>query len=64
MSDIVRDYYNANAEVEQARLDLPLCRIEFASALRLIDKYFPKGGRVCDIGGATGRYTIELLRRG
>ncbi len=64
MSDMVRDYYNANAEQEQARLDFPLCRIEFASTLRLMDKYFPKGGRVCDIGGATGRYTVELLRRG
>ncbi len=64
MSDIVRDYYNANAEREQKRLDLPVCKIEFASALHLIEKYFPKAGCVCDIGGATGRYTIELLRRG
>ncbi len=64
MSNIVRDYYNANAEAERNRLDLPLCRVEFASALRLIDKYFPKSGSVCDIGGATGRYTLELLRRG
>lgn len=64
MSNIVRDFYNANAEHEHRRLDLPLCRVEFASSLRLIDKYFPKGGRVVDIGGATGRYTMELLRRG
>jgi S-adenosylmethionine-dependent methyltransferase len=64
MSQFVKDYYNANAAREQARLDMPLCRIEFASTLRLIDKYFPKQGRVCDIGGATGRYTIELLRKG
>ena len=64
MSDVVRDYYNANAEQEQKRLDLPLCKVEFASALHLIEKYFPKAGHVCDIGGATGRYAIELLQRG
>lgn len=64
MSKIVRDYYNAHAQTEQIRLDLPLCKIEFASTLRLIDKYFPEQGRVCDIGGGTGRYTIELLRKG
>jgi SAM-dependent methyltransferase len=64
MSQFVRDYYNAHAENEQNRLDLPLCRIEFVSTLRLIDKYFPKQGKVCDIGGGTGRYTIELLRKG
>jgi S-adenosylmethionine-dependent methyltransferase len=64
MSQFVRDYYNAHAENEQSRLDQPLCRIEFASTLRLIDKYFPKQGKVCDIGGGTGRYAIELLRKG
>jgi S-adenosylmethionine-dependent methyltransferase len=64
MSQFVKDYYNDHAENEQNRLDLPLCRIEFVSTLRLIDKYFPKQGKVCDIGGGTGRYTIELLRKG
>jgi ubiquinone/menaquinone biosynthesis C-methylase UbiE len=64
MSQLVRDYYNAHAENEQNRLDLPLCRIEFVSTLRLIGKYFPKQGKVCDIGGGTGRYAIELLRKG
>jgi S-adenosylmethionine-dependent methyltransferase len=64
MSQFVKDYYNAHAENEQNRLDQPLCRIEFVSTLRLIDKYFPKQGKVCDIGGGTGRYTIELLRKG
>lgn len=64
MSQFVRDYYNDHAENEQNRLDLPLCRIEFVSTLRLIERYFPKQGKVCDIGGGTGRYTIELLRKG
>jgi ubiquinone/menaquinone biosynthesis C-methylase UbiE len=45
-------------------MDLPLCRIEFASTLALIDSYFTKGMTVADIGGGPGRYTIELLKRG
>src|SRR6267142_61604 len=64
MSQLLKAFYNANARVEWERLDLPLCRIEFLSTLRLIDKYFPKRGRVCDVGGGPGRYAIELLRRG
>lgn len=64
MNQFVRDFYNSNAAVEQERLDLPLCRIEFVSTLHLIDKYFPNQGRVCDIGGGPGRYVIELIRRG
>ena len=64
MSRIVKDFYNANALQEWERLDLPLCRLEFASTLRLIDSYFPEQGRVVDIGGGPGRYTIELLQRG
>jgi len=45
-------------------MDLPLCRIEFASTLALIDSYFTKGMTVADIGGGPGRYAIELLKRG
>jgi len=64
MSQLVKDYYNANAEREQERLDLPLCKIEFASTLWLIDKYFPNQGQIVDIGGGPGRYAIELIRLG
>jgi S-adenosylmethionine-dependent methyltransferase len=64
MSRFVKDYYNIHAEIEQHRLDSPLGKIEFASTLHLIEKYFPKQGRICDIGGATGRYTIEMLCKG
>jgi S-adenosylmethionine-dependent methyltransferase len=64
MSQAVRDYYNKNAKMEWDRLDGALCRIEFASTLYLIDKYFPKQGRVCDIGGGPGRYAIELAKLG
>jgi SAM-dependent methyltransferase len=29
----------------------------------LIERYFPKAGAVCDIGGGPGRYAIELRKR-
>jgi S-adenosylmethionine-dependent methyltransferase len=64
MSRIVRDYYNNHANQEWERFDDALCKIEFISTLRLIDKYFPKRGSVCDIGGGPGRYTLELAGKG
>lgn len=64
MSQLVRDFYNKNASCELNRLDLPLCRIEFASTLKLIEKYFPKTGKICDIGGGPGRYSAEFIKRG
>jgi S-adenosylmethionine-dependent methyltransferase len=64
MSQFARDFYDRNVAREWARLDLPLRCVEWASTLRLIDRYLPPGGRVCDIGAGPGRYAIELLRRG
>ncbi len=64
MSQLVRDFYNSNAVAEWQRLDSMLSRVEFAGTLRLIDKYFPEEGRVCDVGGGPGRYAIELIQRG
>ncbi len=64
MSEFVREFYNRNAAREWERLEQPRGRFEFACTLRLVEKYFPSSGRVCDIGGGPGRYTIELIRRG
>jgi SAM-dependent methyltransferase len=64
MSRVVREFYDSDVEREWRRLDEPLCQIEFASTVRLIEKYFPSAGRVCDIGGGPGRYTVALARRG
>jgi S-adenosylmethionine-dependent methyltransferase len=64
MSNIVKDFYNNHANQEWNRMDDSLCKIEFASTLQLIDKYFPKRGHVCDIGSGPGHYAIELARRG
>ena len=64
MSEYVRNYYDAAPEREWERLDTGLSRIEFAATLRLIERYFPENGDVCDIGCGPGRYAIELARRG
>jgi S-adenosylmethionine-dependent methyltransferase len=64
MPDHVSDFYNANVDREWMRLELPLQRIEFESTLRLVDKYFTKTGRVCDIGSGPGRYALALAGRG
>jgi len=60
---LVKEFYR-DAHKEWERLDLPMCRIEFASTLGLIDTYFTHGQSVADIGGGPGRYMIELLKRG
>ena len=64
MSDIVRDYYNEAVIEEWERLAKPYPRFELLSTLRLVDEFFPHAGRIADIGGGPGRYTIELLQRG
>jgi ubiquinone/menaquinone biosynthesis C-methylase UbiE len=64
MSTTVREFYDAGVEREWERLDLPLCRVEMLSTLRLIDRWFPAAGDVADIGSGPGRYALELARRG
>ena|SRR5919199_2322713 len=64
MSQVVRHYYNEHVEHEWERLDLPFCKVEFLSILRLIEKYFPPSGHVCDIGSGPGRYALALAQRG
>ncbi|NKB70452.1 MAG: methyltransferase domain-containing protein [Candidatus Latescibacteria bacterium] len=64
MSKLVRSYYNSAPESEWERLEVGLSRIEFASTLQLIEKYFPTTGCVCDIGSGPGRYALELAKRG
>ena len=64
MSEVVRRYYDGCVEREWERLARPYRRLELASTLRLIDEHFPPRGRVLDVGGGPGRYTMELARRG
>jgi len=64
MSDVVKRYYDDCVEIEWERLASSYRSFELASTFRLIEEYFPAEGRVVDIGGGPGRYTVELLRRG
>lgn len=64
MIERVRQYYNQMVDAEWNRLTQGLCAVEYASTLRLIRKYFPANGKICDIGSGPGRYSLELARMG
>ena len=64
MTDPVRGFYDENAEAEHVRLASALGRVEFASTMVLVDRYFPSRGRVLDVGCGSGRYSLELAQRG
>jgi SAM-dependent methyltransferase len=61
ISDIAA-FYDNNLESEHTRLERhPL---EYELTWRYLDKYLPAQGSILEIGAATGRYTLELARRG
>jgi SAM-dependent methyltransferase len=58
----IRDYYDRGTEVEEERLNRH--QLEYDLTWRYLEEYLPAGGSVLEIGAATGRYTVELARRG
>ncbi|WP_410769364.1 class I SAM-dependent methyltransferase [Fontibacillus sp. BL9] len=64
MSLVVKSYYDNHAEQEWNRLNNPYSTVEWLSTLRLMDRYLPDSGHICDIGSGPGRYSIELLQQG
>lgn len=62
--DDVRSYYNEAAKQEWERLNNSYSRVEFLSTLSLVNRYFPKEGKIMDIGSGPGRYSLELLKKG
>jgi S-adenosylmethionine-dependent methyltransferase len=62
--DSVRDYYAAFGENEWQRLTWPEGAIEFAVTTHALQKHLPRSGRILDIGGGPGRYSIWLAQRG
>lgn len=65
MSDDVSDiatYYNDDPEREHWRLERH--QLEYDLTWRYLDQYLPAEGSILEVGAGTGRYTLELARRG
>ncbi len=65
MSNDVRDiatFYNSDPEREHWRLEQH--KIEYDLTWRYLNKYLPSQGSILEVGAATGRYTLELAKRG
>lgn len=62
--DLVRDYYAAFGENEWLRLMRPEGVLEFAVTTHALTQHLPPAGRILDLGGGAGRYTIWLAKRG
>jgi len=61
VSDIVA-YYNNDPELERGRLERH--QLEYELTWRYLNQHLPSQGSVLEIGAATGRYTLELAKRG
>jgi SAM-dependent methyltransferase len=61
VSDIAA-FYNRDLEREHSRLEEH--QLEYDLTWRYLDQYLPSRGTILEIGAATGRYTLELARRG
>ncbi len=61
VSDIAA-YYNNNLHGEHDRLVRH--QLEYDLTWRYLDEYLPPKGKILEVGAATGRYTLELARRG
>ena len=65
MNDNVSDiaaFYELSVEDEDSRLVLH--QLEYDLTWRYLARYLPPGGSILEIGAGTGRYTLELCRRG
>ena len=61
VSDI-QQHYGAATDQEHDRLIRH--QLEFDMSMALFKQYLPRDARILEIGAATGRYTVELLRQG
>jgi len=65
MSRVVKEYYDAKAELEWNRLIQDAYhRLEYIVHMHFMDKYLPRKGLILDAGGGPGRYTVELAKKG
>lgn len=64
-NDAIRTYYTQFAEQEWLRLlDLDQATTKFRMTTQMLRQYLPASGRVLDLGGGSGRYTIWLAQQG
>ena len=61
VSDII-DMYDRGSAVEDQRLTRH--QLERDITWRYLEEYLPSQGSILEIGAATGRYTVELAKRG
>lgn len=61
VSDIA-ELYSGNPEGEHGRLERH--QLEYELTWRYLDRYLPSQGAILEVGAATGRYTLELAKRG
>src|SRR5512143_3822423 len=61
VSDIAA-FYNGDPETEHSRLAQH--QLESELTWRYLNRYLPTHGSILEVGAATGRYTLELARRG
>ena len=61
VTDLVRDFYNAEVEAEWIRIEN---RPEFLLTCRYIKRHVKPGDKVLDIGGGPGRYSLWLAEMG
>lgn len=65
MNDDVSDiaaFYNSDPQREHLRLERH--QLEYDLTWRYLNEYLPTQGCILEIGAATGRYTLELAKRG
>lgn len=65
MIDDVNDiaaFYNQDPEIERSRLERH--QLEYDLTWRYLNQYLPAQGSILEVGAATGRYTLELAKRG
>jgi S-adenosylmethionine-dependent methyltransferase len=61
VSDIAA-FYNNDLENEHTRLERH--QLEYELTWRYLEQYLPGHGSILEVGAATGRYTLELAKRG
>jgi SAM-dependent methyltransferase len=60
--DDIAAYYNNDPERENSRLERH--QLEYDLTWHYLTQYLPPQGHLLEIGAATGRYTLELAKRG